>query len=160
MRLLRAFLILGAACLSGFCHVHQAAAGDLTVEKAWSRATVGTGGVGVIYMRIMNRGAASDRLVSVASPVARLAQVHETRSDADGMVAMAPVGTVGIPAHGHLDFLPGRLHVMLVDLRRPLAYGDRFLVDLTFEHAGVVRADVTVERAGAREPDAMPGMKM
>ncbi len=160
MRLLRAFLILGVACLSGFCHVHHAAAGDLVVENAWSRATVGAGGVGVIYMRIMNRGAASDRLISVASPVARLAQVHETRSDADGMVTMATVAAVDVPAHGHVDFLPSGLHVMLVDLRRPLAYGERFTVDLTFEHAGLLPAAVTVERAGAREPPAMPGMKM
>ena len=160
MRLLRAFLILGFACLSGFCHVHQAAAADLVVENAWSRATVGAGGVGVIYLTIMNRGAASDRLISVTSLVARRAEVHETRSDADGMVAMAPVAAVGIPAHGHLDFSPSGLHVMLVDLRKPLAYGDRFVVDLTFEHAGVLRATVSVEKAGAREPHAMPGMKM
>ena len=98
--------ILLSICFASFAsvgHTASAAAGDLVVENAWSRATVGMGGTGVIYMTIKNKGALGDRLVGVSSSVARVAEVHETRSSADATVTMAPVAAVPVPAHGQAD---------------------------------------------------------
>lgn len=160
MRVLRVLLTVGLVCVSSVSGIVRAMAGDLEVENAWSRATVAAGSTGVVYMTIRNTGAMSDRLIAVASPVAATAQVHETRSDEDGTMSMAPVAAVAIPAHGEAMFLPGGLHIMLVGLRTPLTYRDHFVVDLTFEHAGHIRAMVKVEKAGARRLDTMDGMKM
>jgi hypothetical protein len=65
------------------------------------------------------------------------------RSHAD-----AAVLSVDVPAHGRVRFEPNGLHVMLIDLVRPLKKGDRFTLTLTFQHAGPVRVEALVQDLG------------
>jgi copper(I)-binding protein len=152
--------IIAFVCLTYFASASwsASAAGDIIVERAWSRATIGTDGPGVVYMTVRNESGIGDFLLGAASPVARSAEVHETRSDADGMMSMVPVATVAIPAHGQADFAPNGLHLMLVGLGKPLTLGQHFVVDLTFQHAGAIRVMVRVQKAGARGFDDAGGM--
>ncbi len=65
----------------------------------------------------------------------------------DGMMAMRRQDSVEVPAEGRLRFVPGGLHLMLIDLQRPLADGDevRFsLVDETGQEIGVAAPVVSV----------------
>ncbi len=58
----------------------RASAGEaqLEVTSAWSRATVGSAAPGVVYLTIENHGPQADRLLSLATPIARHASLHET----------------------------------------------------------------------------------
>ena len=124
-----------------------ARAADITVQQPWARAAV-QGGVGGAFMTIENGGAAPDRLLSVASPVARSIELHTTVRDGDVM-RMRPVTAVEVPAHGAVQLQPGGLHVMMMGLTKALAQGETVPLTLTFERAGQVAVAVPVQAAGA-----------
>jgi len=105
--------------------------------------------VGVAYLTIINTAKVGDRLIAVSSPVAGRAELHVNLREGDVM-QMRAVSAVEILPGDHIELKPAGLHVMLVDLRRPLAEGDHFALTLTFERAGPIAADVVVAAAGAR----------
>ena len=123
--------------------------GKLSVTAAWARATVPAATVGVAYLTIINTAKVGDRLIAVSSPVAGRAELHVNLREGDVM-QMRAVSAVEILPGDHIELKPAGLHVMLVDLRRPLAEGDHFALTLTFERAGPIAADVVVAAAGAR----------
>ena len=128
------------------------AAGDVAVRQPWTRAA-GQGTTGAGFMAISNRGAAADRLLSAASPVARALEMHSMARDGDVM-RMRPVEGIDIPAGQTVTLRPGGLHLMLVGLSQPLRQGETVPVTLRFERAGEVRVALEVQAAGAREPAA------
>ena len=136
-----------AALLAAACVVLPARAADITVQQPFARAAM-QGGVGGAFMTIQNGGAAPDRLLSAASPVARSVEIHATIRDGDVM-RMRPVTAVEIPAHGAVQLQPGGLHVMMMGLTKALAQGETVPLTLTFERAGAVTVSVPVQAAGS-----------
>jgi copper(I)-binding protein len=137
-------------------------AGDLTVQNAFARATPKGAPVGSGYLTIRNDGATADRLIGVAVDFAK-AQVHEMKAN-NGIMEMreASEGVV-IPAHATVKLAPGRLHLMFVDMKRPLIKGETVKATLTFERAGSVAVEMPVLPIGAAGPAGahdMKGMKM
>lgn len=125
-------------------------AGSLVIEAPWSRATPGGAKVGSGYMRIVNRGSEPDRLVGGSAVVAGRLEMHES-STVDGVARMRPVeGGVVIRPGETVEFKPGGLHVMLVDMTQPLKEGDRVKGTLVFEKAGTVDIEYRVSRVGAQ----------
>jgi copper(I)-binding protein len=129
------------------------------VNQAWARATPGGAKTAALYMTLVNKGAAEDRLVSVSTPVAGKAEVHSTTTE-NGVMHMGPVAALGVKPGTPTVLKPGGYHVMLTDLKAPLVAGQTFTVSLTFEKAGTVEATATVQKVGAMGPGAMPGMQM
>ncbi|MDZ7720111.1 MAG: copper chaperone PCu(A)C [Balneolaceae bacterium] len=104
----------------------------IEVAGAWARPGR-EAGVSAIYMNILNGSAQADTLTSISSPVAGMAEVHETYEQEEGMMGMRPAETVVLPARGSLSLKPGGLHVMLMQLNRELKEGDS--IDFTIEFA-------------------------
>jgi len=128
-----------------------AMANDIMVTGAFARASASPAvKVGGVYLSLMNHGAA-DRLVAIASPAAKSAELHRMVMDGDVM-KMEPVGPLDLPAGAMLDMAPGGMHVMLMDLVRPLKQGDTVELTLTFEKAGAVTVTVPVASPGAMGP--------
>ena len=76
-----------------------------------------------------------DRLVSVAAPLAGLAQVHEMKVE-DGMMKMAELKDgLALPAGEAVSLKPGGNHLMLMGLKQPLVAGEQVSITLNFEHA-------------------------
>jgi len=76
-----------------------------------------------------------DRLVAVSSPVAGEGQIHEMKV-ANGMMSMAELENgLPLPAGQAVALQPGGNHIMLLDLKQPLAAGEQVSLTLTFEHA-------------------------
>jgi periplasmic copper chaperone A len=124
----------------------------LEVQHAWARASAGT--TGAAYFSVLNRGTARDRLVTVRTPVAEKAELHESKME-NGVMTMRPVGPLTIEP-GQLAVLkPGAYHVMLMGLKHPLKEGESFPIILTFEKGGEVHVTAAVARAGAMGTDAM-----
>lgn len=120
------------------------------VEKAWARATSDLAQNGAAYLTVTSP--IGDQLVGVASPAARQVEVHQSIND-HGVMEMRPVPALPLPAGTAVQLAPGGYHAMLMGLTRPLHVGDHFPLTLTFEHAGAITTDVTVERAGAMRAD-------
>jgi copper(I)-binding protein len=69
----------------------------------------------------------------------------------DGVMKMRPLPRgVEIAPGFTMKFEPGGLHLMFVDLKRPLVKGDRFKATLTFEQAGAIEVEFVVEAMGGQ----------
>lgn len=130
-----------------------AMAGDIAVEQAWARASIGTERPGVAYLTLKNHGAAADTLTGVETPVAKRAEIHESFM-IEGVMKMRPAGEVTIPPGAAVALEPGGLHVMLMFLQKELIKGEAFPLTLTFERAGELTVDVSIAGPGARGPAA------
>jgi periplasmic copper chaperone A len=132
------------------------------VQNAWARATTPNAQSGGIFLTLTDTGA-PDRLVSVATPVAATAQVHQTTND-KGVMKMGAVPALDLPPGKPVELKPGGYHIMLMGLKQQLKPGATFPVTLTFAKAPSVTATVTVGKAGASGPVAadhmMGNMKM
>jgi periplasmic copper chaperone A len=125
----------------------------VTVHEAWARASAGAATTGAAYVTLMG-GAQADSLVSVSTPVAATAEVHETTND-HGVMKMRPVPGVPIPPGGSVVLAPGGTHIMLMGLKQKLTAGQNFPLTLTFAHAAPVTVDVKVRGIGAAAGDSM-----
>ena len=129
-------------------------AGPLVVEAPWSRATPDGAKIGVGYMRIVNRGSEPDRLIGGTIEAAEKFEVHET-SMVGGVARMRPIeGGLVVRPGETIELKPGGLHVMLVDLARPLKEGDTIKGTLVFEKAGNVAIEYRVTGVGAQSAGA------
>ena len=122
-----------------------ALADGVKVEEAWARASAGAARNGAAYLTLVNLGAAPDRLLAAASPVAEKAELH-THLLEDGVMRMRPVTAVEVHPGTPTVLRPGGLHVMLFGLKAPLEDGQRFPLSLRFEKAGTVEVEVAVRR--------------
>ncbi len=142
-------------------------AGDITIDKPWSRATPKGTTVGAGYLVIHNHGATADKLVGGSADFAGEVAVHEMTMD-NGVMRMREMKSgLEIPANGEVSLAPKGYHLMFTDLKRPLKKGETVKATLTFEHAGSIPVDFQVGGVGAAGPggaakpgDSMKGMKM
>jgi copper(I)-binding protein len=145
--LLALFLALAAAPAAA----HEVKSGNLHIVHPWARASAGAAKTGAIYMTIRNEGAAGDRLLSAATPIAERAELH-THIMEDGVAKMRPVEALDIGPGSTVELKPSGLHLMLFGLRQRLREYDTFPLTLTFANAGTIEIEVYVEEAGAGEP--------
>jgi copper(I)-binding protein len=116
----------------------------LAVEEAWARPAI-TGGTGGVYFAIDNPTSQPDILLSAASDVAGSVELHMSMMQEDGAMTMAHQDSVPVPANDRVEFKPGGLHVMLIDLNRDLTAGERFQITLQFQNAGEVSVEAEVK---------------
>jgi copper(I)-binding protein len=131
-------MTLAAATLSAL------AAGDaVEVKNAWARATVkGQMATGAFMTLTAKDG---NKLVGVACPVAGVAQVHEMKMEG-GVMKMAEVkGGLDLPAGKTVELKPGGYHVMLMDLKEPLAKDTAVPVTLMFKDAKGVESKLELK---------------
>ncbi|CRM71810.1 hypothetical protein [Pseudomonas sp. 22 E 5] len=148
--MLKSSLLLAALLLPVFsaANADDYKAGDLLVSDPWSQELPPNAPTVAAYFVIHNQGDSADRLVSVDTPVAAEAQLHEHVMQGD-LMKMQKVDTVAIPAKGDLTFAPMAYHVMLLGLkdRSQLRDGQHFPLTLNFEKAGPVQVEVSVQKA-------------
>jgi len=133
------------------------AAGTMTIEQPWSRATPAGAKVGGGYLRVTNAGKDSDRLVGGTFPLAAKVELHEM-SMADNVMRMKQVtGGLEIKPGESVELRPGGYHLMFLDLREGLKDGQSIKGTLMFEKAGAVEVEYQVRAmAGAGGPAAQP----
>lgn len=143
---LRGWVIAVAAGLAA-----QAAwAANVSVTDAWARATMPGQQVSGAYMQI--QADADARLVSVSSPAVPRVEVHEMKMDG-GVMRMREVKSIDLPKGKTVSLEPGGFHIMLMNLKKPIAAGDVIPLTLVVESGGKQQ---TVEvKAEARAMGAM-----
>lgn len=131
---------------------HDVVAGNLTISSAFTRATLPNAPVGGGYLTIVNAGPADDRLLSVSTPAAGKAEIHEMKMEGDVMKMNALPDGLVIPAGGTVTLEPGGYHLMFMDLAGPFVEGTSVTVTLTFEKAGTVEVQLPVGSPAAKGP--------
>ncbi|MDD3353519.1 MAG: copper chaperone PCu(A)C [Zoogloea sp.] len=144
--------IAGLALASLSVSAVQAA--DLEVTQPWVRGTVASQRATGAFMQLNSKGGVT--LVGVASPAASVVELHEMVMDKDVM-KMRPVPRLDVLPGKPLELKPGSYHVMLIDLKKPLAKGEVVPITLTVEGQGKKVESVEVN-ALVRELTAPPMM--
>jgi periplasmic copper chaperone A len=133
--------------------------GDITIDKAWSRATPKGADSAVGYFTVHNSGATPDTLTGGSADFAGV-EIHEMKMD-HGVMKMSEMRNgLNIPARGTVKLAPGGYHIMFTHLTKPLAKGETVKATLNFEHAGAIAVDFSVEGIGAAGPAPMKGGAM
>ncbi|WEN41640.1 hypothetical protein CKCBHOJB_01198 [Thauera sp. GDN1] len=131
-----------------------AASAEVTVAEPWVRATVPAQKATGAFMKLTSD--ADARLVSAASPVAGVVEIHEMLMEKDVM-KMSPVQALDLPAGQPVELKPGGYHVMLMDLQAQVKEGDQVPLTLTVENKDGSRQ--TIELTAPARPLNAP-MKM
>ena len=118
-----------------------AGAGKVQAADVWARAAAT--GNSAAYMILRNGGEAADRLLKAESDVAEAVELHKSTMDG-GMMKMAPVENVEVPAKGQAELEPGGLHVMLIGLKRELKPDEKIKLRLQFEKGGTQEVEAVV----------------
>jgi copper(I)-binding protein len=126
MRTLVAAVFLASASLPAW-------SANVTVTDAWARATMPGQKVSGAYMTLQSDVDA--RLVGASSPAIPRVEVHEMKMDGDVM-RMREVKAIDLPRGKRVALEPGGLHIMLMNLPKPIAPGDAVPLTLTIESGG------------------------
>lgn len=133
-------LVIGLLILAG-CRSQE-----LTIQDVWARPG-NTGGTSAVYLTVENPASTDETLTSVTSDVAETVEMHLSEMDSSGVMSMHQQPAIAIPANGKVEFGPGGLHIMLLNLRKDLRPGEKFQVTLNFQNKGALEVEAEV-----REP--------
>ena len=140
--------ILAAIVLSlGFINFSYAQV-QIEITEGWVRGTPPGTTITAMYMNVENTGDQDDTLKSVSSDISKSAEIHQTSVDDKGVAKMEMLESVLVPAEGSVNFKPGGMHIMLIDLEESLKSGDKVEIKLVFEKAGQVKVQAEVLGVG------------
>ncbi len=143
--------VLVAVVWTGAAVAHDYTLGAIKIGHPWARATPKGAKVGGAYMTLTNTGAEPDRLTASTAAIAGRIELHEV-TEAGGVMKMRalPKGLEVKPGETVALEPGGSFHVMLIDLKEPLAKGAKFMGTLVFEKAGRIEVEFRVEdKSGA-----------
>ena len=139
----RIVLVAWLAWIPAFAGTTVAYAGPtVTATDAWVRGTVPSQDTTGAFMTLTSTEDA--KLVAVATPIAKIAEVHQTMNHA-GMMHMEAVKSLPLPAGKPVALQPGGYHVMLMGVKGPVKPDSKVPLTLTLEDAKGKRSTVTVE---------------
>lgn len=141
MSVSRLWLLPLLACLGGGAAAAPAPA-PVQVAGAWVPEPPAVARNAVAYLTLLG-GEQGDVLLGASTPVAEVVELHET-SLANGILRMRPVASLPVQARQRVEFAPGGLHMMLINLRQPLRYGGKVVLQLQFEKAGKLSVEAEV----------------
>lgn len=118
--------------------------GDIEILHPWTRATPKGVKVGSGYLYIINHGSTPDRLVSVATNGVQTTEIHSMAVVNDIMKMEKMHNGIEIPGNGEITLKPGGDHIMFMGLTQPFKLGDKISAKLTFEKAGTIDVDFSV----------------
>jgi hypothetical protein len=118
-----------------------------TVKDAWVRGTVANQKATGMFAQITSTS--GGKLVSAASPVAGVVEIHEMAMEGNVM-KMRAVPALDLPAGKTVELKPGGYHVMLLDLKKELKSGESVPVTLVVE--GADRKRETIELKATVKP--------
>lgn len=131
--------------------VWSSAWAQVTVDRAWARATVPNQTSTGAFMRVT---AQKDvRLTGARSPVADIVEVHEMKMDNDVM-RMRPVGNLQLKAGQSIELKSGGYHLMMMGLKQQLRTGQTVPLTLEFKAADGSVSKVDVKAIASFTPAA------
>lgn len=147
-------LFLTAALWAGVATAETATA-PVQAENAWVRATVAGQKATGAFMRLT--ASSASRLVRAESAAAGVTEIHEMKMEGDVM-KMRAISGLDLPAGQAVELKPGGYHVMLMDLKAPLAQGTQVPLTLVFQDAQGAQSQLVLQvPVQAKMPGPMAG---
>lgn len=154
-RLLTALATTLALYSTAPLQAHEVKAGDMVVLHPYALPSLKGAPNGIGFIDLKNTGRQPDRLLKATSPGVGRVELHEMKMQGDVM-QMRELDGIAIAPGATVRMAPGGLHMMLMQLGKPLAAGDKLPITLTFERAGNVSTELWVQprEEGAKAMDA------
>ncbi len=127
------------------------------VRDAWVRTPVPGQKATGAFMKITAREGV--KLVSVSTPVAGVAEVHEMKMDGDVMRMRAVQDGPDLRGGETVELKPGGYHVMLMDLKTALPQGSTIPLTLVFRDARGIESKVRLKVPVALVAPGAPAAK-
>lgn len=144
--------VLLFVCIAYPATAQQYKIGDIEILHPWTRETARGIKVGSGYLYIINHGNTPDRLVSVSTKGVQTTEIHSMAVVNDIMKMEKMHHGIEIPGNGEITLKPGGDHIMFMGLSQPFKLGDKISAKLTFEKAGTIDVDFSVNAMGGKLP--------
>ena len=128
----------------------------VAITNSWVRATVQGQKATGAFMTVTSKENA--KLVTVSSPVAGIAEIHEMKMEKDVMKMAALPNGLDLPAGKAVDLKPGGFHIMLMDLKLPLNKDVAVPLTLTFQDSSGKKSQQVVQVPVSVQPPSGQGM--
>lgn len=109
---------------------------NLQIHDAWIRATPPKAQVAGAFLRIVNHGPETDRLLSASTDDAIRVELHEMKMDGEIMQMRELKDGIELPSQKTVTLQPGGMHMMLIGPKQALQEGRKMTLTLTFAKAG------------------------
>ena len=119
------------------------------VMDVWVRALPPTAPTTAAFMTIHNPDNGANALVAASSSVAGRVELH-SHELVDGVARMRQLAQIPLPAGEQVKLAPGGLHLMLFNLKQPLAAGQSIDLELQFADGSRQTLNAPIKKA----PDA------
>jgi copper(I)-binding protein len=112
--------------------IKQAAASQIEVKDPYVREVPSSQQNTALFFTLVNSDDREHKLVAVSSDAAKILELHDNIQEG-GVMKMRPVKDISVGSGHHTELKPGSLHVMLLDLVKPVKDGEKIPVTLIFE---------------------------
>ena len=120
-------------------------AGNIHIENAWVRAMPPGQSNTAAYLSVKNGGDRSLQITGAYSEPHARVEMH-TSAEVDGMVTMERLAQVTVAPGQAVQFAPGGMHLMMLDLQKMPAPGEQVKLCLNFQSGTSACAQAEVRR--------------
>ena len=120
-------------------------AADVMLHGGHVRFLPKTSKVTGAFMNLMNHTDKDLKLVSVKGEDAERYELH-THTMVDGMMKMREVPSMDLKAQSTLELKPGGLHIMLINLKKPLVLDAKMKMTLIFDNGFELPIELPVKK--------------
>jgi periplasmic copper chaperone A len=124
-------------------------ANSILVSDSWVRSTVVGQSVAGVYMKIKNQSKTPLTLISAKTGAAKSAEIHEMSMVNDVSKMRQITDGILLAPQQSVQLVPSGLHIMLMDLKRPITVGATASLTLVFMDSKKSRYEHVIE-LGAR----------
>ena len=142
MKMKKVFLLVLTGLLLSACTTKE----GIEIRDTWMRPTA-QGDNGAVYFVIHNYSTVEDELIGVSAEIAQAVEIHESMIMNGDVMEMQMLSSVPLGLGKDVDFSPGGLHVMLVELREEVKLGDSIEITLHFKNSEDVIVHVPVQES-------------
>jgi periplasmic copper chaperone A len=121
---------------------------SIDISRPWARVPSATSLEAGGFFTLTNKAGEADRLIAAASPAAGKVEIHGIRVVGPAIGMRLLEKGLGLPVDTAITLKPRGYHLLLQELKAPLAKGDRVPVTLTFEKACTRQIELIVEDQG------------
>ena len=115
---------------------------EVTIKDAWVRATVPQQMATGAFFQIQSN--IDTRVVSVQTPAAGVAEIHEMKME-NNVMKMRAIEHLDLAAGKTIELKPGGYHLMLMDLKKQIKVGDVIPLTLIVEGKNKKRESIEIK---------------
>ena len=110
----------------------------LVLSDFWIKKVIANNNITAGYIKIENKNEKNERLISVVSDFSKRIEIHDMYIKNNVMIMKHLEQGVLIKSKSQLDFKPGSLHIMFIDLTKSLKKTKLQKVKFNFKNAGSI----------------------